>query len=129
MNEDDLLEQSKKYKKIEFNELKKEHCQMKKYFADLHLQSARLRFKIRAQMTPTIQMNFRNDPKFKSNMWTCSGCDNRSDDSDNQGCRDTQAHVLVCRGYSDLRDSKNLENDKDLVEYFAAVIRRRMSES
>ena len=74
-------------------------------------------------------MNLKNDPQFKANMWTCLGCDNRSDDSSNLGCPNTQAHVLQCRGYSDLRDGKNLESDKDLVEYFAAVIRRRMSES
>ena len=62
-------------------------------------------------------------------MWTCLGCDNRAEDSTNLGCRDMQAHVLACGGYSDLRDGRNLENDKDLVEYFAAVIRRRMSDS
>ena len=129
MNEDDLLEQIKKYKKLEISELKREHCQMKNYMVSLHLQSARLRFKIRAKMTPTIQMNFKNDPKFKANMWTCLGCDSRSEDGTNLGCPDTQAHVLLCRGYSDLRDGKNLENDRDLVEYFAAVIRRRLCES
>ena len=102
---------------------------MKKYIVSLNLHSARLRFKIRSKMTPTIQMNFKNDPKFKANMWTCLGCDNRAEDSTNLGCRDTQAHVLACGGYSDLRDGKNLENDKDLVEYFAAVIRRRMNDS
>ena len=102
---------------------------MKNYMVSLHLQSARLRFKIRARMTPTIQMNFKNDPKFKANMWTCLGCDTGSEDGTNLGCPDTQAHVLLCRGYSDLRDGKNLENDRDLVEYFAAVIRRRLCES
>ena len=86
--------------------------------ASLNLHSARLRFKIRANMTPTIQMNFRSDPAFKANKWSCLGCNNRN--------LDTQAHVLLCEGYADLRDNKNFDNDKDLVDYLAAVIRRRM---
>ena len=32
-----------------------------------------------------------------------------------------------CEGHSDLRDGKNLTNDKDLVDFFAEVIRRRLS--
>ena len=58
MNEDDLLVQSKKYKKLDYNEMKAEHCEMKKYMTDLNLYNARLRFKIRAHMTPSVQMNF-----------------------------------------------------------------------
>ena len=125
-NEDDLLDQIKNYKKLDFNELKKEHCNIKHYMTSLNLHSARLRFKIRAKMTPTIQMNFKSDPAFKANMWICVGCDNETDDG-KIGSLDTQAHVLVCEAYSDLRDGKTLTNDKDLVDYFAGVIRRRLS--
>ena len=114
MNEDDLLDQIRKYKKLDFEELKRERCELKNYMDSLNLHSARLRFKIRANMTPTIQMNFKSDPAFKANKWSCLGCNNRN--------LDTQAHVLLCEGYEDLRDNKNFDNDKDLVGYFAAVI-------
>ena len=119
MNEDDLLQQMKNYKKLDLNELKQENCKLKDYMSSLNLHSARLRFKIRAKMTPTIQMNFKSDKAFKANNWICLGCDSSN--------LDTQAHVLICSGYTDLRDGKNLEIDKDLVDYFSAVIRRRMN--
>ena len=129
MNEDDLLVQSKTYKKLDFNAMKAEHCEMKSYMTNLNLHHARLRFKIRAQMTPTIQMNFKNDPVFKANLWTCLGCDRRNKDRLAPATQDTQAHVLSCVGYADLRMDKDLSDDKDLVEYFSAVIKRRINES
>ena len=64
-------------------------------------------------------MNFKSDKAFKANNWNCLGC--------NSSNLDTQAHVLVCSGYTDLRDGKNLKIDKDLADYFSAVIRRRMN--
>ena len=127
LNEDDLLHQIKEYKKLDYNELKLEHCDLKNYMRTLNLFDARLRFKIRAHMTPTIQMNFKNDPTFKANLWSCTGCDRINKDSLAPVNVDTQAHVLVCVGYTDLRDGKDLDDDKDLVSYFSAIIRRRMS--
>ena len=85
MNEDDLLQQMKNYKKLDLNELKQENCKLKDYMSSLNLHSARLRFKIRAKMTPTIQMNFKSDKAFKANNWICLGCDSSN--------LDTQAHV------------------------------------
>ena len=129
LNEDDLLDQMKNYKKLEYDELKNEHCEMKSYMVSLNLYNARLRFKIRSKMTPTIQMNFKNDPVYKANLWTCLGCARSKDTAVDPACKDTQAHVLACEGYEDLREGKNFDDDKDLVEYFSAVIRRRMSET
>ena len=129
LNEDDLLDQMKNYKKLEYDELKHEHCEMKNYMVSLNLYNARLRFKIRSKMTPTIQMNFKNDPVYKANLWTCLGCARSKNTVVDLACKDTQAHVLACEGYEDLREGKNLDDDKDLVEYFSAVIRRRMSET
>ena len=101
--------------------LELEHCELKDYMVSLNLFNARLKFKIRAQMTPTIQMNFRNDPVFKANSWMCLGCDRQTED--------TQNHVLDCIGYADLREGKDFNCDKDLVSFFAAVITRRMTVS
>jgi len=119
LNEDDLLTQTRNYKKLDYNLLKLEKCETKKYMVSLNLFNARLKFKIRAHMTPTIQMNFKNDPVFKANLWMCLGCDRKTEDS--------QTHVLECNGYADLRDGKDLESDKDLVAFFAGVIARRMN--
>ena len=39
---------------------------------------------------------------------------------------DTQSHVKVCIAYENLREGKDLDKDKDLVDYFAAVLRQRL---
>ena len=111
--------------------MKKEHCELKSYMVNLNLHDARIRFKIRAQMTPTIQMNFKNDPAFKANLWTCSGCNPRTKHTVTEQTRtdDTQSHVLICDSYADLRKDKDLSDDKDLVDFFVAVISRRMKDS
>ena len=43
-----------------------------------------------------------------------------------EGLRDTQAHILICPGYSELRENKDLATDKDLVGYFRLVIQKRL---
>ena len=57
--------------------------------------------------------------------WTCSGCVDGELAKQVVGCRDTQEHVLVCPGYADFREGKNLDVDDDLVKYFAQVIKLR----
>ena len=108
----------KSYKKIDLTEVQREGCELKSYMRNLNLGSARLRFKIRTKMTPTVKMNFKSDKKFALQEWKCVGCtDNKSD---------TQSHIVHCDGYADIRKGKNLEDDQDLVDYFSAVIRRRL---
>ena len=68
-------------------------------------------------MTPSIKMNFKSDKAFSHNLWACEGCN---------GYVDTQSHVKVCIAYKNLREGKNLDKDKDLVDYFAAVLRQRL---
>ena len=70
-------------------------------------------------MTSSVKMNFMSDPVYSNSLWTCEGCSG--------GFRDTQSHILICEGYSDLRCDKNLDSDKGLVDYFDAVIKRRMN--
>ena len=95
------------------------------YLSSLNLRDARMRFKINASMTPTIKMNFPSDEKFASQMWSCSGCADSDRGHELAGSRDTQQHVMLCPGYADIRENKNLEDDRDLVKYFSEVIKRR----
>ena len=74
-------------------------------------------------MTSTVKMNFKSDAKFASELWKCDGCAKLS----KIGNIDTQLHILWCKGYADLREDKNLDNDKHLVDYFRSVISRRQS--
>ena len=73
-------------------------------------------------MTPSIKMNFQSDKAFSSSLWACEGCR----DIQGHGYVDTQSHVKVCIAYENLREGKDLDKDKDLVDYFAAVLRQRL---
>ena len=85
LNQDDLLEKLKNYKKVQINDSEGERCELKDYMRQLNLSSARMRFKIRTKMTPTVQMNFKSDMKFVQNEWKCVGC--------TYGWKDTQSHM------------------------------------
>ena len=124
LNEKEILAMMKSYKKIDAEDYTNESCKIHPYLKALNSKDARMRFKLRAKMTPTVKMNLMSDPAFSENLWTCDGCpevnilDRR---------RDTQSHILTCEGYSDLRINKDLDSDKGLVDYFDAVIKRRLN--
>ena len=77
-------------------------------------------------MTPTVQMNFQSDPSFANQLWTCSGCSSVTADGQLEGSRDTQSHIMVCKGYQEMRQDLDLNKDKDLVKYFDMVIKERL---
>ena len=115
-NEKSLLNTIKeKYKKLEYNTLSEENCNVKDYLKSLNLPDARLKFGIRSKMTRTVQMNYKGEPKFAQNKWKCQDC----------WTPDTQEHIIRCPSYQHLRIGKNLASDKDLVEYFRKVIQIR----
>ena len=70
-------------------------------------------------MCPTVKLNFRSDKTFARTRWSCwesaAGCPEL----------DSQEHIKVCLGYSDLRVGKDLTDDSDLVTFFRQVIQRR----
>ena len=102
------------------DDFKNENCSAKEYLSLMFLSQARLNFKLRAKMAPTVQMNFMSDPKFASNLWACVGCKSVSQSGKVIRNMDSQTNILYCSGYADLRVEKNLSNDKDLVEYFSS---------
>ena len=128
MNRDDILNQMKKpYKKISYEEHVHEKLQLQPYLESLHISDARLRFKLKTGMTPTVRMNFPSDPEFSRKLWTCPGCSEEKSGHDQVvGYRDTQTHILSCEGYADLREHKDLTCDKELVNYFSLVIKKRL---
>ena len=95
-----MLEKIKSYKK--------EKHETKDYLKNLNLSDARLKFAIRSKMTKTVQMNFKGDQKYAKNHWRCLECQTP----------DTQEHIVRCPFYQHLRVEKNMNFDKDLVDYF-----------
>ena len=124
VNKEDILNQMKGSKKLPVDQLKTEPFSMKSYLSELNMEDARLRFKINSGMTPTVKMNFQSDPEYTRDMWRCSGC---LAEGNPMGNRDTQLHVMVCPGYEEYRQDKNLSKDKDIVEYFKQVIDHRLN--
>ena len=68
----ELIDESAKYKKIEYS--LSDSFVRQNYLSELKVTDARLMFKLRTKMTPSVQMNFVSDDTFKKNFWTCSGC-------------------------------------------------------
>ena len=50
--------------------------------------------------------------KNKESLWQCTGCGNI----------DSQAHILWCPAYKELREGKSMESDEDVVEYIQKVL-------
>ena len=125
-NEVDLIDKMKTYKKLDSLDITNESCKVKNYMQNLDLRGARLRFKLRSKMLPTVKANFKSKKEFIQKNWTCEGCVTQSQSGEALGSLDTQEHIQICEAYEDLREGKNLDNDKDLTSYFSSVIRRRM---
>ena len=114
-NKNILLMKIKNYKKLDYFEMEKEEFKTKPYLTALNLADSRLKFALRTKMARTVQANFKGNPMYKSNEWKCHDCK----------VLDTQEHIVRCPVYTSLRNGKDLESDKDLVDYFRKVIEIR----
>ena len=116
----------KPLKKIDYRDYSNGKHQVQSYLKDLQIYQARLKFKINSKMTPTVQMNFQSDQNFANQLWTCSGCSSVTADGQLAGSRDTQSHIIICKGYQEMRQDLDFNKDKDLVKYFDMVIKERL---
>ena len=73
-NRNDLIHQSRSYKKIDFKVLESEEFEVKPYLAQLEMEKARLKFKIESLMVPTIRTHFKNKEDFAVENYTCWEC-------------------------------------------------------
>ena len=112
-----LLAKFEQYSKLRDGPLMEDGLSLKPYLKNLKLCEARTMFRIRTLMMPA-KFNMKNDPRFASNLWKCDSCQRI----------DSQSHILWCPFFAPLREGKDVQNDKDLVEYFKKVfdIREKM---
>ena len=116
LNKSDLLDKMTNLTKLDGEALSDEHFELKTYIKELNVDEARTKFRIRTSMVQSVKMNFPSDPQFKREMWECQHC----------SCIDTQSHIILsCPAYNEIRTNKNLENDKDLVQFFKEVLEMR----
>ena len=114
----ELVLQMETYSKLDAEELKNEDYSKIHYIKSLNIPDARLRFALRSKMTRTIKMNFKGVKSYASEKWQCTDC----------MAPDTQENVMLCPSYSSYRVGKDLQSDKDLVDYFRQIILLRSSD-
>ena len=142
-NKNQLIEMSRKYKKINSDELSKEDFKMKPYFRSLNIQQARLQFKINSKMTPKVASNFHRDQKYRAIDYLCVGCSvargsqeasvGGAGKGEGGGSKlnksiDCEDHIIRCLSYLDLRQNLDLDVQSDMLKYFQLVIDRRTQE-
>ena len=117
-NEKELKENMKKFKKLKKSVLIEESSGMKDYIKKLSVKEARTIFKHRCYMTRYIKMNYKGNPLYEKQLWKCNKCQKI----------DSEEHILWCDGYKELREGKNLDNDKDLCKYLQKIQKIRERE-
>ena len=88
---------------------------MKDYFKIFKVEDVRLKFRWRTKMVDTKQ-NFKNKKEYSHDLWKCDSC---------ASSIETQSHLLWCPAYKNLRENKNLQSDKDLIDYVKKVLEIR----
>ena len=63
-----------------------------------------------------VKFNYKNDKQNRQELWRCDSC---------QTAIDTQSHILWCPSYKELRSGKDINNDRDLVNYIQNVMKIR----
>lgn len=117
----------RKYKKLDFEELSKEKFERKSYLYELNLENARMMFKIKSKVVPTIRKNF--SQKYEKKSLSCQSCKNMSN-KESPPPEDTQNHVVSdCPAFEHLRVNRDMSNDADLAEFFKEVIKHRLEEN
>ena len=69
-----LLEDIKKYKKLNFEECEKEEFKRKEYFNTLDLEGVRLKIKLTSKVVPTVRTHFKR--KYRDKSLRCPSCRN-----------------------------------------------------
>ena len=88
---------------------------MKPYFKELRVEEARLKFRLETKMVDA-KFNFKNKKKYSNELWQCDSCEKAIE---------SQSHLLWCPAYQQLREGKNLKDDKHLITYIKKVLKIR----
>ena len=133
LNKTKLLEESKKYKKIEYSKLVKDTYERKDYFKTLDLEDARLRFRISSNMVDSVRSNFPGKYRAKGKPLACPFCSKEPETNQGNSTvvdnspRDNVDHIMTeCKVYEDMRANRDImTSDSDLVAFFKEVIEYR----
>ena len=105
-----------KYKKLD-DLVEEEDGMLKDYMRTKNISESRVLFRIRTKM---LDLKDNMKGRYSKDDLNCSAC--------NEDKIESQAHVIACTGYADLRAGLDLSCDKDLVNYFSQVMKMRMQD-
>ena len=106
----------KRYKKVDYFELKEEEFEMKPFFREMNLTEARTLFGVKTNTLRGIKYNFLSDPHYSKQLYVCDECSKMS----------TTNHLLYCEGYTKLKVGLNIHsNDLDLVQFIQKILEKR----
>ena len=117
-NETEIREAMQSKKKLKDRKISQDNYGMKSYVSKLSIHETRNIFKHRSSMTQNVKLNYKGVKRFELQGWKCNECGNL----------DSEDHLLWCDGYFDLRESLNLNLDKDLSEYLQKIRTKRMKD-
>ena len=116
MNRDFIIENSRKYKKLNYISMACEEYGLKGYFSNLNLQDSRLKFRERSKCLPTCQTDYPSDKDNIRAAFKCYDCDEIDSGS---------LQWQSCSGYEHLKKNRNLESDEDLCGFYRDIIKLR----
>jgi hypothetical protein len=111
---ENLKLQFKTYSKLRDGPLTEGELSIEPYVEDMKLRDARTFFRIRTKMLPA-KFNMKSSPKFANESWKCDFCKKI----------DSQSHIMWCSSFAPLREGRNINDDKDLVNYIQQVFKIR----
>ena len=92
-----------------------EKYEFKNYFKELKVEDARIKFRLETKMVDA-KFNFKNKKNYHSELWQCDSFERAIE---------SQSHLLWCPAYQQLRDGKDLKDDKHLISYIKKVLKIR----
>ena len=116
-NRSDILQMCKKYKKIDFFQMKEEEFGLNKNCLTMTLAESRILYNINNNMIRGAKTNFLSDPVYSKQSWRCE-CGEIS----------TTLHFRYCLKYAHLHYGKDFSDTKQLVKLFQDINKLRDEE-
>ena len=156
LNRTQLLEDIKRYKKLDYKEFEGDEFKRKEYFDSLDLEGVRMKIKLTSKVVPTIRTHFKR--KYKERSLQCPSCKNfssqeeyvkpdrnfsqpdliqqhestvqadiSSSKNEYESPLDSSNHLMfTCPAFRKNRENRDMSNDNDLCDFFREIIQYRI---
>ena len=121
-------EDSKRYKRVDHNELEKEEFVRKDYFSNLSLDQVRDRFCLEAQMFGDFKGSFPSKFRRRGKSLKCELCKNilstntSLDDTSEENTENQQHFLKICPAVRDIKSQYDTNSDLGMIQFFTAVV-------